>query len=150
MTTATKYPYPRTIEEMAVKLAAEMAAKPPAVTRLPAERPRCREHGYMTLRPLERQTYEQRFCGTWYDCGHCGASMLYYSRDLCHQLGEPYDDGTQWWRYDGQAWQPIAAAEAEAFFQQREDERSQRELAQRRARGRTPRALRPRRGDGRT
>ena len=50
-----------------------------------AGRPRCPAHRcYMVLRPEGRQTYEQRFCGTWYDCDvlRCRASVLYPSREL--------------------------------------------------------------------
>ena len=56
---------------------------------LPAERPRCRRHGiYMTLRPASRQTKEQAFCGTWYDCPepHCTTSALLASPGLMAQL----------------------------------------------------------------
>lgn len=43
-------------------------------------------HGPMQKRPLERQTYEQRFCGTWYDCPQCYASVLEPSPELTAQL----------------------------------------------------------------
>ncbi len=34
-------------------------------------RPECpRGHGFMTLRPFDRQTYEQLWTGAWYDCRH--------------------------------------------------------------------------------
>jgi hypothetical protein len=34
-----------------------------------ALRPECPAgHGFMTLRPAAVQTYEQKWCGTWYDC----------------------------------------------------------------------------------
>ena len=41
-------------------------------------------HGFMQLRPIVRQTYEQKFCGVWYDCGkpYCHASVLYPSAGL--------------------------------------------------------------------
>jgi hypothetical protein len=38
---------------------------------LPARRPQCPSgHGPMTLRPLDRQTFEQLWTGVWYDCAH--------------------------------------------------------------------------------
>lgn len=45
-----------------------------------AERPTCTAHGgYMQLRPLSRQTREQRWCGVWYDYSEprCWSSVLY-------------------------------------------------------------------------
>lgn len=50
--------------------------------------PKCKEHGQMVLRPIERQTYEQKFCGTWYDCQKCGKSTCYPSKELLQQLKE--------------------------------------------------------------
>lgn len=69
---------------------------------LPARRPRCRQHGYMELRPAAAQTREQAFCGTWYDCAgfsgprRCQSSVLIPSKDLRAQTGAPYFDGTAW------------------------------------------------------
>ena len=149
------YRYPRTIAEITAMRAAEVAAQAPASNRLPAERPRCvnPEHGYLVLRPAAQQTYEQRFCGTWYDCAaynapthRCGTSELIKSRDLCHQLGEPYFDGTSWQQHDGQAWQPVTSAAAAEFFQRRADEQQQYIEAARRRSGRTPRHGALRRG----
>lgn len=53
---------------------------------LPATLPECSEHGVMTVRPLERQTPEQLFCGTWYDCPQCTSSALLVSSELATQL----------------------------------------------------------------
>ena len=52
--------------------------------------PRCPRHGTMALRPLARQTAEQRWCGTWYDCtAHCcWTSVLLPSPELRAQLAE--------------------------------------------------------------
>lgn len=49
-----------------------------------AERPSCVRHGYMELRPIERQTPEQRWCGVWYDCAapHCMSSVLLPTGEL--------------------------------------------------------------------
>jgi hypothetical protein len=121
--TAT-YRYPRTLVEMATMRAADLASSPPAASGLPAERPRCEAHGPKTLRPLGRQTYEQAFCGVWYDCEQCGASSLYPSRDLQHQLGEPYFDGSFWQRWDGERWTHMAAAEAEEFYRRKQEDLS--------------------------
>lgn len=94
---------------------------------LPAERPRCRQHGYMVLRPASRQTPEQQFCGVWYDCPEftsathrCGSSACYPSRGLCQQTGEPYFDGSAWSRHDSMSWVPITDAEATEFFRLRQ------------------------------
>lgn len=52
--------------------------------------PDCREHGPMVLRPASRQTTEQRWCGTWYDCTahRCLTSVLDPSPELVAQLAE--------------------------------------------------------------
>lgn len=52
--------------------------------------PTSQEHGVMVLRPLERQTPEQRWCGTWYDCQQCHASTLIKSEELITQLEEQF------------------------------------------------------------
>ncbi|MEG3071079.1 MAG: hypothetical protein HQP61_02405 [Peptococcaceae bacterium] len=44
--------------------------------------PASAEHGEMVLRPLAFQTYEQKFCGTWYDCPQCRSSILFPSMEL--------------------------------------------------------------------
>lgn len=52
---------------------------------LPAVLPHCKKpgHGQMVLRPLNKQTKEQQWCGVWYDCSHhdCYCSVLYPSAD---------------------------------------------------------------------
>lgn len=54
------------------------------------ELPRCKKvgHGQMVLRPIEKQTYEQKFCGTWYDCPHhdCYNSVLFESQECANFL----------------------------------------------------------------
>ena len=58
-------------------------------TTLPMELPKCPEHGIqMVLRPLVHQTYEQKFCGAWYDCPACTQSALFESPELRAQLAE--------------------------------------------------------------
>lgn len=44
------------------------------------------DHGQMALRPIGRQTPEQRWCGTWYDCQRCSSSMLLPSPQLAEEL----------------------------------------------------------------
>ncbi len=55
-----------------------------------ADAPTCPSegHGQMVPRSLETQTYEQTFCGTWFDCTQprCRNSRLTVSRELEHQL----------------------------------------------------------------
>jgi hypothetical protein len=48
--------------------------------------PNNQEHGQMEPRPSGRQTYEQRFCGEWWDCTQCSSSTLFPSNDLKAQL----------------------------------------------------------------
>ncbi|MFY1595555.1 hypothetical protein [Micromonospora sp. WMMD737] len=52
--------------------------------------PTCNTHGQMTLRPADRQSAEQRWCGTWYDCAahRCLTSVLLPSPALMAQLAE--------------------------------------------------------------
>lgn len=58
-------------------------------------RPECPvpAHGRMELRPLQRQSPEQRWFGVWYDCTepHCQCSVLYESAELRAQLAEMGD-----------------------------------------------------------
>ena len=44
------------------------------------------EHGLMVIRPIERQTSEQKWCGIWYDCKKCHSSLLIPSRELTLSL----------------------------------------------------------------
>jgi hypothetical protein len=48
-----------------------------------------KEHGQMEIRPIRNQTYEQKFCGTWYDCMYpgCKCSSLFPSKELLQQIG---------------------------------------------------------------
>lgn len=48
--------------------------------------PLCDHENGLVLRPLSRQTPEQRFCGIWYDCPHCHFSKLIPSKGLLAQL----------------------------------------------------------------
>jgi len=44
--------------------------------------PTSASHGEMILRQQLGQTYEQKFCGTWYDCPKCSSSVLFQSKEL--------------------------------------------------------------------
>ena len=46
----------------------------------------CKVHGEMDPRPMGRQTNEQRWCGTWFDCPACHSSILVPSTALEVQL----------------------------------------------------------------
>jgi hypothetical protein len=64
---------------------------PPAAsdTLLPMNRPTCpstAEHGRMHLRNPLRQSKEQLWCGTWYDCQRCTSSTLFPSPSLTLSL----------------------------------------------------------------
>ncbi|WP_213997022.1 hypothetical protein [Tepidanaerobacter syntrophicus] len=41
-------------------------------------------HGQLEKRPLKRQTYEQMYCGDWYDCTYpgCNYSLLIPSEEI--------------------------------------------------------------------
>ena len=55
------------------------------MSNLPMELPICpsdKGHGQMMLREQKRQTVEQLFCGTWYDCPNCSSSVLFPSMEL--------------------------------------------------------------------
>lgn len=51
---------------------------------LPIEVPKCKIHGIpMVLRPESKMTYEQKWCGVWYDCpAKCFNSVLFNSPEL--------------------------------------------------------------------
>lgn len=73
----------RTMEQVLIDLALMFS--------LPMERPICASnarHGFMELRPFQRQTKEQLWCGTWYDCQDpgCKSSTLFPSKDLEQHL----------------------------------------------------------------
>ena len=55
---------------------------------LPMELPQCPtpDHGHMAIRPTQRQTPEQLWCGVWYDCERCSNSVLFSSRELMDHL----------------------------------------------------------------
>jgi|GEM_PF-3185135 len=57
---------------------------------LPMLLPTCPAHPdkTMTLRPLKRQTKEQKWCGVWYDCTEpdCKCSALFPSKELDQHL----------------------------------------------------------------
>src|SRR5690606_23509616 len=46
------------------------------------------DHGPLEPRPLERQTPEQKWCGTWFDCTRCSSSVLVPSPELTKFLEE--------------------------------------------------------------
>jgi hypothetical protein len=117
------YRYPRTVAEMIPERRADAERYPV---------PECSHgHGPMVLREISesRQTYEQMFCGVWYDCRdpQCSSSVLYRSRDLAHQLAEPWHDGAQWWQHNGTAWVKISDREADEFWQERAEAQAERE-----------------------
>ena len=58
-----------------------------AIVRMP-DCPSEPTHGQMRLRPLDRQTYEQRWCGVWYDCERCHSSILLESVELKAHLAQ--------------------------------------------------------------
>lgn len=51
-----------------------------------AELPKCdiEDHGYMGLRDPKGYTYEEKYCGVWYDCKYpgCKCSTLLMSQEL--------------------------------------------------------------------
>lgn len=130
MPTATRQlpPDPRTIAEMIPVRQAELAAR---------ETPACPidGHGLMAARPLDRQTYEQMWCGVWYDCDHprCSASVSWPSRELAAYHGEPYNTGTGWEQWTGTSWEPITDAQAEAHWAARVADRERRDAEMRAA-----------------
>lgn len=74
-------------------------------------------HGLMVMRPLEQQTYEQLFCGLWWDCKNgCTSNYCEYSRDLAYTHGMPYRNGKAWEKWDGTGWTAIPPMTAEAFW----------------------------------
>ena len=134
MTTKTRPlpPDPRTIAEMIPVREAEIKARD--------AKPRChiQGHGVMKPRDLKTQTYEQLWCGVWYDCQafsgmhRCGSSATYSSRELAAYHGEPYCvDAEHFETWTGTDWQPITKAEVDAYWVARlaERERSYREMA---------------------
>ena len=109
-----KFREPRTIADMLPDRRAELAAR--AVPKCP------NRHGPMVARPLESQSYEQMYCGIWYDCApgpagsHCTSSVGYDSRELAHYHGRPYNDGRQWFKYQDSGWVVISGDDAAGFW----------------------------------
>lgn len=50
----------------------------------------CPQHGPLGLRPKERQTPEQLWCGEWWDCEKCHYSVLVPSDELLKQHHESF------------------------------------------------------------
>ncbi len=48
--------------------------------------PNSPDHGQLHLRDPKRLTKEQAWCGVWYDCGQCHASVLFQSVELAAHL----------------------------------------------------------------
>ena len=126
MTTKTRPlpPGPRTIAEMIPVREAEIRARD--------AKPRChiKGHGVMQPRDLKTQTYEQMWCGVWYDCQafsgmhRCSSSATYSSRELAAYHGEPYCvDAEHFETWDGTQWVPVSKADAHAWFENRATER---------------------------
>jgi hypothetical protein len=42
----------------------------------------CDHENGLVERPASKQTYEQKWCGTWFDCPHCTFSSLIPSVEL--------------------------------------------------------------------
>ena len=57
---------------------------------LPIEIPRCTVHDIpMVVRPKSKMTYEQQWCGVWYDCpAKCYNSVLFNSPELEAHLAQ--------------------------------------------------------------
>lgn len=117
---AGRYPWPKTAADMIPARQATLAALEGQ------EFPCPNGHGPMQPRPLGQQTYEQLFCGLWWDCDggdyrKCASSTSVPSRELAVHLGEPHrtDEGG-WEKHDGAAWVAITDDEAEAFWAERQ------------------------------
>lgn len=107
----TGYQYPRTITELITLRTAQLEEHPEETRNCP------NGHGPMQPRPLAPQTYEQLYCGLWWDCkSGCASSGARTSRDLAYDHGEPYNTGHGWEKFDGARWVQISDAEASAFW----------------------------------
>lgn len=105
-----RYPFPRTDADMRAAREAQAAEQKHDV-------PTCSyKHGPMVARDLATQTYEQMFCGLWWDCQSCNSSVSYTSRELAFEHGEPYAGPNGWEKWDGAAWVAITDAEADAYW----------------------------------
>lgn len=108
------YQYPRTVDELVRLRLAQLEALGPQQRICPSSK----EHGPMPLREISasRQTYEQLYCGLWWDCKACHSGSTQPSRDLAYDHGEPYNTGRGFEKFDGRGWVPISEAEVEAFW----------------------------------
>jgi hypothetical protein len=105
------YRYPRTIAEMMPERRREFQAHAGREHHCP------NGHGPMQPRALEGQTYEELYCGLWWDCKHgCTSSGAVSSRDLAYDHGEPYNTGDGWEKFTPAGWVPVTAEEVEAFY----------------------------------
>jgi hypothetical protein len=79
-------------------------------------------HGAVIPRPLESQSYEQMFCGVWYDCGDegCTGNVHYLSRELAAYHSEPYVicEG-EYEAWDGSRWVPVTRAQFDTYWARR-------------------------------
>ena len=106
------YRYPRTVAELIALRSAQLEARPEQLRVYSCPH----GHGPQQPRPLGQQTYEQLYCGLWWDCKNgCTSSALVQSRDLAYDHGEPYHDGYGWEKFDGASWAPISDREAAQF-----------------------------------
>ena len=132
------YSYPRTVAELVRLRAGQFAAMPRAARECQRE-----GHGDLVPRPLERQTYEQLYCGLWWDCPAdigCGGQFA-TSRDLAYDHGEPYNTGHGWEKFTPAGWVPISDEEAEAFWDDLSAWRERRHLTPKPKRGSAARPL---------
>jgi hypothetical protein len=88
----------------------------------------------MPARPLDRQTYEQLWCGLWWDCQQCGSSSGYASRELAAYHGEPYTVRKGSYEvWNGAAWLPLPSAHYKVYWLRRTAGAEQRRRAMARA-----------------
>lgn len=109
----TSYPYPRTVADLIEQRRAQLEVRGPED---PPTCPTYAGHGPLTPRPLERQTYEQLYCGLWWDCERCTGGVSYPSRDLAYDHGEPYNTGRGWEKFTPAGWVPVSDDEAAEFW----------------------------------
>jgi hypothetical protein len=113
---ASSYRFPGTREELIAARLAQLETLAPAGHDCPAG------HGPMQPRQLHQQTYEELFCGLWWDCSNgCTATWCANSRDLAYQNGEPYRNGDRWEKYNGTGWVTITDTEADQFWAARRE-----------------------------
>ena len=110
------YRFPGTREELIAARQAHLDTLAPADHDCP------NGHGPMQARPLDQQTYEQLFCGLWWDCRNgCTSTWCANSRGIAYQNGEPYRHGDRWEKFDGTRWVPVADTEADKFWAARRE-----------------------------